>query len=241
MPIPPRARARAPPEASARGAGCAEEEVTDGVEGPDGGVLRGVRDPCSGDDGAGVGAAASVEPVEPVERGAGFGAVAGTVAGRPGGPCGSDVWRWSTGISAGRPVAGADGTTPAGPSAPAGRAPAGISRRGRPRAGRTAPAAGRPPSRPGDGASPSASARSGPLPRSDPARWTAGAAAPADGPAAEEEAAGADTDAEAGAAGGAGTSPLIRRSGIAGRRATISGGAIRRGRTAAGARTPEDT
>ncbi|MYR13880.1 hypothetical protein GTY62_25355, partial [Streptomyces sp. SID724] len=34
---------------------------------------------------------------------------------------------------------------------------------------------------------------------------------------------------------------MIRRSGIAGRRATISGGAIRRGRTAAGARTPEDT
>ncbi|MEI5035469.1 hypothetical protein RB201_30845 [Streptomyces sp. S1A(2023)] len=118
-----------------------------------------------------------------------------------------------------------------------------------PRAGRTTSAAGRPESRPGDGASPSRTARSGPLRRSDPARWTAGAAAAADGAVAEEEAEEAEEEEEGdaeeegaeGAVGVAGTSPAICRSGIAGRRATISGGAIRCGRTAAGARAPEDT
>ncbi|WDG33773.1 hypothetical protein N7925_09475 [Streptomyces sp. CA-278952] len=186
---------------------------------------------------------------EPVERGRGVAGVAGVVVGRPGdlgGVCGSDdAWRWSTGISAGWAVAGVDGTVPAGPSAPAGLAPAGISRSGLPRAGRTTSAEGRPESRPGDGASPSRTARSGPLRRSDPARWTAGAAAAADGAVAEEEAEEEEGDAEEegaeGAVGVAGTSPAICRSGIAGRRATISGGAIRCGRTAAGVRAPEDT
>lgn len=195
-----------------------------------------------------------VEPVEPVERRVGVaavGTVGAVVAGRPGelgGLCGSEAWRWSTGISAGWAVAGADGTTPAGPSAPAGLAPAGISRRGRPRAGRTTSAAGRPASRSGDGASPPGTARSGPLRRSVPARWTAGAAASADGAAAEEEAEEAgdaeeadEEEGAAGVAGMAGASPAICRSGIAGRRATISGGAIRCGRTAAGGRAPEDT
>ncbi|MGW7091234.1 hypothetical protein [Streptomyces sp. NPDC054874] len=188
---------------------------------------------------------------EPVERDAGVAAVASVVAGRPGelgGLCGSDAWRWSTGISAGRSVAGADGMTPARPSAPAGLAPAGISCRGMPSAGRTTSAAGRPESRTGDAASPSGTARSGPLRRSDPARWTAGAAASTDGAAAEEEAEeeaeeAGDAEEEEGAEGTvgvAGTSPAICRSGIAGRRATISGGAIRCGRTAAGVRAPED-
>ncbi|MFD4232989.1 hypothetical protein [Streptomyces sp. NPDC058542] len=184
------------------------------------------------------------EPAEPAERGAGVEAVAGVVAGRPGEPgglCGSDAWRWSTGISAGRSVAGADGTAPAGPPAPACLAPAGISRRGLPRAGRTTSAAGRPESCSGDGASPPGTARSGPLRRSDPARWTAGAAASEDGAAAGEAGEAGDADEEEGAVGVAGTSPAIRRSGIAGRRATISGGAIRCGRTAAGVRAPEDT
>ncbi|MEU5283488.1 hypothetical protein N7925_09480 [Streptomyces sp. CA-278952] len=40
MPIPPRVRDRALPEASARGAGCTEGEGPDGVDEPDGRVLR---------------------------------------------------------------------------------------------------------------------------------------------------------------------------------------------------------
>lgn len=40
VPIPPRARARALPEASARGVGCTEGEGPDGVDEPDGPVLR---------------------------------------------------------------------------------------------------------------------------------------------------------------------------------------------------------
>ncbi|MCT6780085.1 hypothetical protein LXH09_25940 [Streptomyces sp. CS7] len=67
---------------------------------------------------------------------------------------------------------------------------------------------------------------SGRLRCSDAARWTvAGAAAGG----ATENGAGAD-----GAAGVAGASPVICRSGMAGRRATVSDGAIRCGRTAAG-------
>ncbi len=68
--------------------------------------------------------------------------------------------------------------------------------------------------------------RSGAFRCSDAARWTvAGAAA---GGAAGN---GAEAD---GAAGVAGASPVICRRGMAGRRATVSGGAIRCGRTAAG-------
>ncbi|MFD5348983.1 hypothetical protein ACFWJY_35865 [Streptomyces anulatus] len=189
---------------------------------------------CRADAGAGAEADAFVGPAE---REAG---VAGVGAGRLGAPGGSDAWRWSTGISAaGWAVAGADGTTPAGPSGPAVLAPAGISRRGPPSAGRTTSAAGRPETRSGDGASPSGTARSGPLRRSDTDRWTAGAAAGPDGAADDEGAeAGEEAEEEAGAAG---TSPAICRNGIAGRRATISGGAIRRGRTAAGVRAPDTT
>ncbi|MFB8019696.1 hypothetical protein ACFC36_14185 [Streptomyces rubiginosohelvolus] len=67
------------------------------------------------------------------------------------------------------------------------------------------------------------SVRSGRLRCSDAARWTvAGGAA---GGAAENG---------AGAAGVAGASPVICRSGMAGRRAAVSGGAMRCGRTAAG-------
>ncbi|WP_218924365.1 hypothetical protein, partial [Streptomyces sp. f51] len=60
----------------------------------------------------------------------------------------------------------------------------------------------------------------------DAARWTVAGAAV--GGAAENGAG------EAGAAGVAGASPVICRSGMAGRRATVSGGAIRCGRTATG-------
>ncbi|MGW3299346.1 hypothetical protein [Streptomyces rubiginosohelvolus] len=67
------------------------------------------------------------------------------------------------------------------------------------------------------------SVRSGRVRCSDAARWTvAGAAA---GGAAENG---------AGAAGVAGASPVICRSGMAGRPASVSGGVIRCGRTAAG-------
>lgn len=188
---------------------------------------------CRADAGAGAEADAFVGPAE---REAG---VAGVGAGRLGAPGGSDAWRWSTGISAaGWAVAGADGTTPAGPSGPAVLAPAGISRRGLPSAGRTTSAVGRPETRSGDGASPSGTVRPGPLRRSDADRWTAGAAAGPDGAADDE---GAEAGEEAETAGAAGTSPAICRNGIAGRRATISGGAIRCGRTAAGVRAPDTT
>ncbi|NEB83480.1 hypothetical protein G3I43_04675, partial [Streptomyces anulatus] len=40
VPMPPRARARALPEASGRGARCTEGEDPDGVDEPDGPVLR---------------------------------------------------------------------------------------------------------------------------------------------------------------------------------------------------------
>ncbi|MFD5643037.1 hypothetical protein ACFWIP_14935, partial [Streptomyces anulatus] len=193
-----------------------------------------------GDDGDGccradAGADAEADAfVGPAEREAGVEGV--MAAGRLGG---SDAWRWNTGISAaGWAVAGADGTTPAGPSGPAVLAPAGISRRGLPSAGRTTSAAGRPETRSGDGASPSGTVRSGPLRRSDADRWTAGAAAGPDGAADDE---GAEAGDEAETAGAAGTSPAICRNGIAGRRATISGGAIRCGRTAAGVRAPDTT
>ncbi|MFE6696636.1 hypothetical protein [Streptomyces sp. NPDC057718] len=78
--------------------------------------------------------------------------------------------------------------------------------------------------------------RSGPLRRSDTARWTAAGADGAVGAACAARAVGADAGeaAEGGVAGVAGASPAICRSGIAGRRATVSGGAIRWGRTAAG-------
>ncbi|UCA54690.1 hypothetical protein LEL86_27660 [Streptomyces sp. WA6-1-16] len=68
--------------------------------------------------------------------------------------------------------------------------------------------------------------RSGPLRRSDAARWTVAGAAVDD---AAEKGAGAG-----GATGAAGASAVICRSGMAGRRATVSDGAIRSGRTAAG-------
>nr|WP_282686043.1 MULTISPECIES: hypothetical protein [unclassified Streptomyces] len=69
--------------------------------------------------------------------------------------------------------------------------------------------------------------RSGPPPRSDADRWTVAGAAVDD--AAEKGAGGAT-----GVAGAAGASAVICRSGMAGRRATVSGGVIRSGRTAAG-------
>ncbi|NED04901.1 hypothetical protein G3I55_24920 [Streptomyces sp. SID6648] len=73
------------------------------------------------------------------------------------------------------------------------------------------------------------SVRSGPLRCSDAARWTVAGAAV--GGAAGN---GAGAVGAVGAAGVAGASPVICRSGMAGRRATVSGGAIRCGRTAAG-------
>lgn len=157
-----------------------------------------------------------------------------------GGLGGSVAWRWSTGISAaGGADAGADGTTPAGPLSPAGLAPSGSARRGLPKAGRTTSAAGRPEARSGDGGS--GAVRSGALGRSDTARWTAAAGAAAAEAGAEGAAEGAaGPEGVTGVAGAAGGSPAICRSGIEGRRATISGGAIRCGRTAAGrARYPE--
>ncbi|GGS08726.1 hypothetical protein GCM10010221_00650 [Streptomyces parvus] len=175
------------------------------------------------------------------------GAVGAAAGGLDGllGPCGfggSDVWRCSTGMAgaAGGTAPGADGTTPAGPSVPAGLAPAGISRSGLPRAGRTASGAGLSgveagPEGGGVGRSgafdrvrsgATGPVRSGPLRRSDAARWTVAGAAVDD---AAEKGAGAG-----GATGVAGASAVICRSGMAGRRATVSDGAIRSGRTAAG-------
>ncbi|MGW6585023.1 hypothetical protein [Streptomyces globisporus] len=77
----------------------------------------------------------------------GFAGAVGVAAEGLSGFCGvggSDVRRWSTGMAAaaGGTAPGADGTTPVGPSAPAGLAPVGISRSGLPRAGRTASGAG---------------------------------------------------------------------------------------------------
>ncbi|SBU91921.1 hypothetical protein YW5DRAFT_03773 [Streptomyces sp. Ncost-T6T-1] len=188
--------------------------------------------------------------------GEGFaGAVGAAAGGLDGliGPCGfggSDVWRCSTGMAAaaGGTAPGADGTTPAGPSVPAGLAPAGISRSGLPRAGRTASGAGRSgvEAGPEDGGAGRSGAidrvrsgaidrvrsgatgplRSGPLRCSDAARWTVAGAAVDD---AAEKGVGAT-----GVAGAAGASAVICRSGMAGRRATVSDGAIRSGRTAAG-------
>lgn len=162
---------------------------------------------------------------------------------------GSDAWRWSTGMAAaGGTAPGADGTTPVWPSVGVGLAPTGISRSGLPRAGRTAAGADRSgvaPRSEGGGAGRSGAAgpvrcavadpvrsgvadpvRSGRLRCSDAARWRVAGAAVG---GAAANGAGAD-----GAAGVAGASPVICRSGMAGRRATVSGGAIRCGRTAAG-------
>ncbi|GAB2909180.1 hypothetical protein GCM10027028_01220 [Streptomyces sundarbansensis] len=145
-----------------------------------------------------------------------------------------------------------DGTTPAGPSVTHRRAPAGSSRSGLPRAGRIASGVGRPvadgggagrsgepgPLRSGAPGCPDAACRtSGPV-RSEPpgcpdmARWTSAGAvvvavAVVTGVAGKGAGAG-------GASGAADTSPAICRSGMAGRRATVSGGASRCGRTAAG-------
>lgn len=102
--------------------------------------------------------------------------------------------------------AGAAGALCPCPVGAAGMAPEGISRRGLPRAGRTA-----------SGAAPAG----------------AEGAAAAAGAAGVEEAVGV-AGVVAGAAGVVGATPVICRSRIAGRRATISGGAVRRGRTAAG-------
>ncbi|USC51837.1 hypothetical protein K7395_09150 [Streptomyces filamentosus] len=147
--------------------------------------------------------------------------------------------------AAGGTAPGADGTTPAGPSVPAGLAPAGISRSGLPRAGRTASGAGRSgveagPEGGGAGRSGAIDpvrsgaidpVRSGPLRRSDAARWTVAGAAVED---AAEKGVGAGAGGATGVAGAAGASAVICRSGMAGRRATVSGGAIRSGRTATG-------
>ncbi len=73
--------------------------------------------------------------------------------------------------------------------------------------------------------------RSGPLRRSDAARWTVAGAAVED---AAEKGVGAGAGGATGVAGAAGASAVICRSGMAGRRATVSDGAIRSGRTAAG-------
>ncbi|MBH0247239.1 hypothetical protein I3W98_37505 [Streptomyces cavourensis] len=114
--------------------------------------------------------------------------------------------RWSTGMAAASCPAGAAGALCPCPVGAAGMAPEGISRRGLPRAGRTA-----------SGAAPAG----------------AEGAAAAAGAAGVEEAVGV-AGVVAGAAGVVGATPVICRSRIAGRRATISGGAVRRGRTAAG-------
>ncbi len=113
------------------------------------------------------------------------------------------------------------------PPGPEGMAPEGSSRRGLPRAGRTVSGAG-----------------AGPRP--ELSCGGAGAVCPSDCcwvlvvrcTLPVPEAAGVEgvtgMTGVTGVAGAAGGSPVICRSGIAGRRATVRGGAVRRGRTAAG-------
>ncbi|MFD4941869.1 hypothetical protein ACFWNT_04865 [Streptomyces sp. NPDC058409] len=102
----------------------------------------------------------------------------------------------------------------------------GSSRRGRPRAGRTAAVVGRSVVRSGDGAGPGAAAGAAPPERSG----RAGAVC-SDAPRCTAVVVMAGV---AGAEAVAGRIPSMCRSAIAGRRATIRGGAVRRGRTAAG-------
>ncbi|MFE6492898.1 hypothetical protein [Streptomyces sp. NPDC057748] len=117
----------------------------------------------------------------------------------------SDAWRCNTGKPAGSCPSGADGTTPPGAFGSAATAPMGNSRRGLPRAGRTGAAAGR------------------------SAVWPVGRAGADVVPAVATGVTGAETTEASG-----GRIPAICRNAIAGRRAMIRGGAVRRGRTAAG-------
>lgn len=109
------------------------------------------------------------------------------------------------------------------PSGPEGMAPEGSSRRGLPRAGRTASGAGA-------GPRPELSCGAGAVGPSG-CCWVLVVRCTLPVP----EAAGVEgVTGVTGVAGAAGGSPVICRSGIAGRRATVRGGAVRRGRTAAG-------
>lgn len=109
------------------------------------------------------------------------------------------------------------------PSGPEGMAPEGSSRRGLPSAGRTATGAGA-------GPRPELSCGAGVVGLSD-CCWVLVVRCTLPVP----EAAGVEgATGVTGVAGAADGSPVICRSGIAGRRATVRGGAVRRGRTAAG-------
>lgn len=122
--------------------------------------------------------------------------------------------------------AGAAGVGFPCPSGPEGMAPEGSSRRGLPRAGRTASGAGA-------GPRPELSCGAGAVGPSG-CCWVLVVRCTLPVP----EAAGVEgvtgMTGVTGVAGAAGGSPVICRSGIAGRRATVRGGAVRRGRTAAG-------
>lgn len=119
--------------------------------------------------------------------------------------------------------AGAVGVGFACPPGPEGMAPEGSSRRGLPRAGRTVSGAGA-------GPRPELSCGAGAVGRSGCCRvLVVRCTLPV------PEAAGVEgVTGVTGVAGAAGGSPVICRSGIAGRRATVRGGAVRRGRTATG-------
>ncbi|MFF2012407.1 hypothetical protein ACFVWY_25450 [Streptomyces sp. NPDC058195] len=226
VPIPPRARARAPePPGCESGA-----DLGTGLP-PREGAVPGTVEDREEEDGEADEERSAVLPAGPREA-AGEGALADGEADVSAGPVVSAAWRWTTGMPAVCCPSGAGDAGALSGARPAGIAPAGSSRSGRPRAGRTASTAE--PSALGRLA---AGAASGAEVRGLP-EGAGRSGCAARGPAARGAACGpVPTDAEgAGAAGveAASGMPTICRSGIAGRRAMMRGGAVRCGRTAAG-------